>query len=174
MSGGCLETLSFPCGPRDPRKNARAMSPKGHPPAAERTVEDLAVVDPDASGPTDVIELPPLEPPKQPSSIAPLALDVAATAPRGIFRESVNFVQAPVRPRKSSHLAWLAIASTAGIGLMALIAGITIAVESSSSPAAIDARPVVHVARRADEAAARSLVVTEPSLATRKGRAQRH
>ncbi len=153
------------------------MSPKGHPPASERTVQDLALVDADESGPTDVIELPPdaLDSPKQPSSIAPLAFDVGATAPRSVFRESVNFVQGPVRPRKGSHLAWLAICATAGIGLIALIAGIAIAVESSAGPVAIEAR-TVHVARRAEAGGARSVIVTEAPLAPtkRRGLSQRH
>ncbi|HEY8075871.1 MAG TPA: hypothetical protein VIF62_17210 [Labilithrix sp.] len=146
------------------------------PPPSERTARDVG--DPDASGPTDVIELPPdaLDASLQPSSIAPIAFDVGATAPRSVFRESVNFVQAPVRPRKSGHLAWLAICATAGIGLIALIAGITIAVESSAAPVAVDARPV-HVARRAEASGVRSVVVVETPLATtksRRGFSQRH
>jgi hypothetical protein len=145
---------------RGSRNNARRM-----PPEPERTLEDLASLDPDASGPTDVmIAAPRLD--IQPSSIAPLALDVSppVTPPGGIPRrrhslESVNILTISRKPSRIGYVA----AGIAGVAALAGAVAVVVLLRSEPTVATIAAQP--RIARAVDHRAPRAVEIARPPLA---------
>jgi hypothetical protein len=139
----------------------------------ERTVEDLPALHPDASGPTEVMDMG--RTPgggRPPSSVAPLAVDLRVQAPR----DSAMFAQAPTTPAaRATHLGWIAVWAVAGVALLGTIAAVAVVVQSSRAPMTIDARPG-HFARVVEPSGVRTAAIAHPPLAPakRRGSLSRH
>ena len=135
------------------------------PPEPERTLEDLASVDPDASGPTDTM-ITALRVEPQPASIAPLALDVPApprTPPGGIPRkrhyDSVNLVTIS---RKPSRYGWIAACV---VGVCALAGAIAVVVLLRSEPAVATVAAQARIPRSVDHHPPRVVEIAGPPTA---------
>jgi len=155
------------------RKNGPPM-----PPEPERTLEDLASIDPDASGPTDVMISAPqprangleIFSTLQPSSIAPLALDVPTPPPPGGIprrRHSHDSVNLVTISRKPSRYGWVAACV---VGVFALIGAIAVVVLLRSEPAVATIAAQARIARTVDHPPPRSVEIARPPLATGKHR----
>jgi hypothetical protein len=159
------------------------------PPDPERTLEDLASLDPDASGPTDVMIAPRPPPSKprvagdameifsklaqrrQPSSIAPIALDVPPPPPppsnprRRWSQDSVNLVTLPVAPR-TSRAGFIALC---GAAAGALVGAVAVVFFLQSEPAvATDSAHPARLARAVDHPPPRSVEIARPTLTSSK------